>query len=437
MASLPAVGRRVPAPIPVPRHILAQELCILPDASRGMGIFLCATRGSGKSRAMGRVIAWQDFLRGVPLVVLDPVGGTIDNLLDKISRRPLRERVELWQRVRYVNMNGQDGRVVPWPIYYEARKGERFSAQSQRFVDVVDRADPKLRTASIQGYNAFAPLAKAGGIILAALGFGITELWSLVTEPAVWQNRLARLERHFPETAGAVDEIRALWALHDRERAGELKSLRGKLSIFRFNPNFRASFGAAMPGINWHEVIKNKQAVLIDFRDVEDLELRKFCLLWVYNSFLTFIKQRGHGHMYSPVSFIIDELSYMVGNAALPGDPLTGDIDELINRIARSHGVWLTLAVQELFQLPEKIRRTVLSLGTVIFGQTSDDAAAEELARRFYPYDPYQAKKSRRIGPLQREPDDSHKDARYTPVIRQRSSRRVSRTTSTAGISWI
>jgi hypothetical protein len=79
----------------------------------------------------------------------------------------------------------------------------------------------------------------------------------------------------------------------------------------------------------------------------------------VYNSFLTFIKQRGHGKMSEPISFIIDELSYLVSSTAVNGDLLTADLDELINRIARSHGIWLTLATQELFQLPEKFRSTV------------------------------------------------------------------------------
>src|SRR4051794_700546 len=88
--------------------------CVLPDASRGMGTLVVGTRGSGKSRSLGRGIAWQDFEREIPLVVLDPVGGTIDNLLDKIGRQPLAVRRELWKRVRYINMNGQGGRVVPW-----------------------------------------------------------------------------------------------------------------------------------------------------------------------------------------------------------------------------------------------------------------------------------------------------------------------------------
>src|SRR3954447_10332838 len=78
--------------------------CVLPAASRGMGVFFCATRGSGKSRALGRCLAFSDLLAGVPLVVLDPIGGTIDNLIDKVRRLPLEEQRELWPRIKCVNM---------------------------------------------------------------------------------------------------------------------------------------------------------------------------------------------------------------------------------------------------------------------------------------------------------------------------------------------
>src|SRR5512144_895665 len=44
--------------------------------------------------------------------------------------------------------------------------------------------------------------------------------------------------------------------------------------------------------------------------------------------------------------------------------------DELINWVARSHAVWVTLATQELYQLPEGIRKTLLSLGNVVYGRT-------------------------------------------------------------------
>src|SRR4051794_14460344 len=299
--------------------------CVLPAASRGMGIFFCATRGSGKSRALGRRLAWQDFAgeNPVPLVILDPVGGTIDNLLDKIRRLPVEDQKKLWPRVLYINMAGQDGRVVPWPIYYEARKGERFSDRAQRFVDQVRRVDPALQSASVQGFNALKPIAEAAGIVLSALGYGITEMWDLIQNPRGWESRLQQVEREHPETAAAVDELARLGVLSERDRASRLYSLGAKLTLFRFSPNFRAIFGATTPGINWHEVVEQKQAVLIDFRDISDPDIKKFCLLWVYNSFLTFVKQRGHGKMASPISFIIDELSYLISSSAVNGDLLT------------------------------------------------------------------------------------------------------------------
>src|SRR4051812_6194406 len=74
--------------------------CILPAAVRGMGIFMGAPKGSGKSRFLGRALAWQDFMHSVPLVILDPVGGTIDNFLDKLRREPIEEQKAYWPRVR-------------------------------------------------------------------------------------------------------------------------------------------------------------------------------------------------------------------------------------------------------------------------------------------------------------------------------------------------
>ena len=63
-----------------------------PDKVRNMGLYLVASKGSGKSRAMGRWLVKQDCLRGIPQVVLDPVGGTIDNLLDCLSRLPAEQQ---------------------------------------------------------------------------------------------------------------------------------------------------------------------------------------------------------------------------------------------------------------------------------------------------------------------------------------------------------
>src|SRR5437588_13109123 len=101
----------------VPRH-LQNRFLWLPDDARSMGIHIMAGKGSGKSRLMGRILCWLDFIRGVPLVILDPNGPSIDNFLDKITRLPADYQRQLWKRVLYVDMSGskagRTGHVVPF-----------------------------------------------------------------------------------------------------------------------------------------------------------------------------------------------------------------------------------------------------------------------------------------------------------------------------------
>ena len=72
-------------------------------------------RGGGKSRFLGRVLAWLDFIRGTPLVILDPIGSVIDNVLDKIPGCRRRSRERLWPRIR-IDLAGHHGSVVPLPV---------------------------------------------------------------------------------------------------------------------------------------------------------------------------------------------------------------------------------------------------------------------------------------------------------------------------------
>src|SRR5512135_3806386 len=127
----PRLGVR-PPPVspaaPQPRHSrLPEDVQTIPDAVRSMGISAWATKGAGKSRALGRLIAWQDFYRGVPLVMFDPIGAAIDHVLDKLLQLPPAERLAAEERVRYVRVAGQDGLVVPFPILSSAAEKERFS----------------------------------------------------------------------------------------------------------------------------------------------------------------------------------------------------------------------------------------------------------------------------------------------------------------------
>ena len=144
------------------------------------------------------------------------------------------------------------------------------------------------------------------------------------------------MEAAYPHTRDAVTTIRALHRLPPRDQRSEVSSLRAKLALFRFFPTFKAIFGAGTPGINWQEVVDEGQAVLLDFGQITHAKARKFAYLWVYESFLTFVKQRGYGQ-HTPISVIIDEVSDLVSNAGVDQDILSGQLNELISILARSH----------------------------------------------------------------------------------------------------
>jgi hypothetical protein len=380
-------------PLLLPYHIV-RRLLWLPDSARNMGIHLMAGRGSGKSRLMGRVIGWRDFVRGTPLVILDPAGPTIDNLLDKILRSPQRQQEQLLSRVVYVDMSGKGTRVVPFPLYYRQDSDESLYEVSQRFLDTVQSADPNLLSASVQGWNALWRIGTFTGMMLAALGYQITEAEDLLANPKAWTTRLQRAFEANP------DDLVSAFAfftteypqLDKREREMLTRAFLTKITAFSLDPRLKAMFGASTPGIAWGKVIRKRQAVLLDFRHVTDPQERRFKMLWVFQSFFAFVKHRGAGR-HTPISFIVDELANLSHTQVQGESPFAKALDELINVYARNGMVWLTLAHQELFQIEERIQPTLMSLGTQILGVTSDRNAALAMAKQLFPIDPHRVKR--------------------------------------------
>ena len=392
----------MPPPLPLstphrPALPPASNFVHLSDRARSMGVYILAGKGSGKSRLMGRVIAFQDLVKGVPQVILEPNGPTIDNLLDKVLRLPLDLQTRLWSRIRYVEMSGHRGQVTGWPLYY--RLGEEgLYEMAQRYLEVVRRLDPQLASASIEGWNALHRSGTYTGMVLAALGGQITEAEDLLRQPGAWQNGLQRVRQQYPELAPAVDFFtRELPNLKDDLRARRTGSFLNKIGVFRLDPSMQAMFGADQPDIDWAEVAAKGQTVLLDFRHEQDTERRRFKMLWVFQSFLSFIKWRGAGR-HTPIGLIIDELTALYNfDTQSNNNIFAADLDELINVLARNYRVWLTLAHQERFQIDEKSFKTLMGVGTKIIGVTSDWEAAQQLARALVPLDPTRVKQYRPV----------------------------------------
>jgi hypothetical protein len=74
----------------------------------------------------------------------------------------------------------------------------------------------------------------------------------------------------------------------------------------------------------------------------------------------------------------------------MSGDnPIAAELDEFINQHMRGHNIWLTCVHQELHQIDEQLRNTLLSLGTYIIGGTSSMDSARILADALFFRDPY------------------------------------------------
>jgi len=363
----------------------------LPDDSRSMGIHIMAGKGSGKSRMMGRMIAWLDFVRGIPQVIFDPHGPTITNFLDKFVRLPRELQVRASKRILYVDMSAKCGYVVPFPLYYQMGS-EGLYEISQRFLDVVRKIDPFLQTASIEGWN---PLWRAGtfsGMLLSALGMQITEAEHLLAKPEVWKDMISRAVLENPDLQPAADFLNDLDKMEARLRNRKIESFINKITIFSLDPTMRAMFGSSLPGVDWQKVMMNGTTVLFDFSHEHDLERRRFKMVWAFNYFLDFIKHREAGR-HKPIGLIIDELTSLFSLQALSNELFGADLDELINVIARNYSIWLTIAHQEMFQLTERIMKSLMTMRTQILRVTTDPDAAIQMARIYYKYEPYWVKK--------------------------------------------
>ena len=233
-------------------------------------------------------------------------------------------------------------------------------------------------------------------MILAALGFQITEAENLIRNPESWERYFTKATHTHPEVAPAVEFFQdyANWKEETQSRRSD--SFLNKIALFTFDPSMKAMFGASLPGIDWNQVVKDRYAVLLDFRHEHDIERRRFKMVWAFNYFLNFIKQRGAGR-HRPVSLIIDELTSLFSVQTMSTDLFASDLDDLINVLARNYMVWLTIAHQEMFQLEERARKTLMAMGTQILGVTSDRDAALTLAREFFRFDPSWVKKEEPI----------------------------------------
>jgi len=389
-------GRTDPnvAPLYVPATLLAKRFAV-PDAHRDRGIHMVAGSGSGKSLTLG-LIAFMDFMRGVPQVLFDPTGQMIDAFLMYVAQfsRPLRRRV--WPLIQYQDMAGRGAHVPAWPLLHEY-PGDSRQDIANRFLQTCRAIDPNLESASIQGFNALYRVGAPVGIILSSLGLQLDRALDLLNAPERWAEPLAHAQRAYPDSQAAIDFLRTGYLpLSVNDRLGLTYSYRAKLEPILLDPRMTQMFCTSPASVDFGEVVRRRQTVLLDFRHETDERKRLLKTRWAFDSIMAFIRRRGPGR-HRPLALHFDEITELTNQASGEHELFTRDLDYLFNVLQRNYSCWITAAHQQMWQLSEPTQQTLSSLGTQIIGVVSDIDTAEALARQYAPLDPHRVKRMRPV----------------------------------------
>jgi hypothetical protein len=371
-----------------------RKLGVLSDAALKNPTRIVGGPGSGKSRLLGRSFGWQAMLRNKPQVILDPTGGVVDNLIDKVMRYPEEVRRQLWSQIIYVDVAATDF-IVPTPLYYQLRPTDTLYEIANRFPAVIKRADPALVGAPILGLNALNEAASNAGRIAAALGRQVDFVADLIDHPRLYKDELRKVLALYPELEDAVTYFREMMSAESgalRER--RTGSFRSKLFPLLADPTMLASVAASTRGIDWESVVRQGQTVLLDFRNELDAERRQFKLIWWFRDFVSYIRQRGMKGRGQEIFFIIDEITQLLGPQTSDGRSILGeDLGELVAVLGRAYATNVILAHQNLTQVSEHVRDILSQCGNQLIGNITNPDDAYYLARQFFRYDPYWEKK--------------------------------------------
>lgn len=393
---------------------------VVPDAGRAMGWRVVGGKGCGKSRLAGRIIALNDLRAGYPVVVFDPVGTVSANFLDALARLPKKEqkKLKLAERVVYIDVAGSHGYVAPFPFLYRLG-GESLYDIAQRFVDVAIKVDPALRSNPQLGANALAKIGTYTGVVLAALGWQLTEAERLLDDPGHFAPLIRQALATFPDDPALIQAVdfflRTYPSWRPQERAMQTNAYRDKLRLL-IEPTQRAIYGADRPALDWDDVVEQRKCVLLDFRNVPESR-RKFTVVWLHSYLMAWIRRREPSKQTRPLSVIVDEATELLGGVNERSDPLADDQEELISRLSRNMSIWLTYLHQELHQLNPKAAGLFQDLGVQFFGVTSDINTAMMVAQRFFRWDPHEVKKTRQIY----HPMTAYEDPWYEAVTEEYS----------------
>jgi hypothetical protein len=294
------------------------------DSALSMGLLNIGARGSGKT-TLQALIALQQLRKGRAQVIIDPLGTLSEALLWLLLRSlqhdPWEKHAAICQKIRYIDVGNTES-VTPFPIYYH-RGSETLREVAERFIDTLRLANPALIKNAPISWPSLRKVGINTGMVLAALGYQLTEAEDLLFHITEWERsgRFDEAIRRNPEAAPAVAYFREQYLpLSRSEKSRETSSFLDHVFTFALDPKLQLLFSARSPGLHWEDVEEKRQTVILDFRHVSDPEARRFALLWIFQNLYEHIKVRGRRH--NTLGLIIDEFAELTQQVTDGVNPL-------------------------------------------------------------------------------------------------------------------
>lgn len=330
----------------------SQTVAITPTAST-KGLYVLGPTGTGKTSLLKNLIR-DDLEQGRGVAVVETNGDLIADLLDLIPAGRVSDIVliDSTDRINAVGFNPFAGSADP--SLTADQLGELFQRLWKAFWGP--------RTGQ---------LAHMGLLTLAQRpGSTLVDLPRLFLDPAFRGSVLASLD----DPVGLEPDWRWFLKLNERDQANVIAPLLNKVRQFTARPSIRAIVGQPRPAISMRQVIEERKVLLVNLpKGLIGAETATLlgCLvltsLWQAAAERVGIAREDR----HPFGLYVDEVQDFA-SAPIPWDEMFAQ--------GRKYGLALTVAHQNLGQLPRELREVVLAnaRSKAVFGLSGPDAKALE-----------------------------------------------------------
>jgi hypothetical protein len=357
-----------------------------------LGAVWRGARGSGKTLGLSRATIVPLFLGGATVVALDPLGALATDVLWCLTRLDPKRYPNIWDRVVYAPLGGYADHVLSTP-FLSQRGEEDLESRAQRPISLWLRLSPELERAPLLGAGKLRTVGRDVLMLAEAMGLELVDVEDLLLHPDRYRERAERARRAHPWALEGPAEwyLETYSKLAAKQRDMEVGALLSRVTPYARSEGLAAQYG----GDGWDVPLeriaeRGQRLILLDGRHLAGDDERRTAIAWLFRQVLEVVGGLGPSRA-APVFLVIDELAVLIGQ----GNPLLEDDFDRLVQIGRNYSVGSIVGYQEYNQLSVRMNNILGQLGCQFYSSTTDEDAAEDLARRFDPYSPFWVKETR------------------------------------------